>query len=123
MYSIFLLLFNLTNNLSWNIHIDKITKKANRSLGFLRKNFRISNTSVKSNAYTLLVRPHLFSLESVHQDPGQQRGDGTTPSCEVCLQQVPQHQHCYNNARPTRLGDIGRQENQGTVDHVLQDHQ
>jgi len=50
---------NLTNNLSWNIHVDKITKKANSTLGFLHRNLRISNTSVKSNAYTSLVRPHL----------------------------------------------------------------
>ena len=65
MYSIFLLLFNLTNNLSWNIHIDKITKKANSTLGFLRRNLRISNISVKSNAYTSLVRPHLEYCSSV----------------------------------------------------------
>jgi len=38
---------NLTNNLYWNIHIDKITQKANSTLGFLRRNLRISNTSVK----------------------------------------------------------------------------
>jgi len=59
------LLFNLTNNLSWNIHIDKITKKANSILGFLRRNLRISNTSVKSNPYTSLVRPHLEYCSSV----------------------------------------------------------
>ena len=56
---------HLTNNLSWNIHIDKIIKKANSTLGFLRRNLRISNTSVKSNAYTSLVRPHLEYCSSV----------------------------------------------------------
>ena len=55
----------ISNLFGINIHIDKITKKANSTLGFLRRNLRISNTSVKSNAYTSLVRPHLEYCSSV----------------------------------------------------------
>jgi hypothetical protein len=50
---------HLTGNLSWNTHIDKTTKKANNTLGFLRRNLKVSDETVKSNAYFTLVRPTL----------------------------------------------------------------
>ncbi|XP_053383724.1 uncharacterized protein LOC128549954 [Mercenaria mercenaria] len=46
-------------NLSWNTHIDKITKKGNSTLGFLHLNLRISNEEAKTTAYISLVRPNL----------------------------------------------------------------
>ena len=39
--------------------INNITKKANSTLGFLRRNLNINSTSVKEQAYKLLVRPSL----------------------------------------------------------------
>ena len=42
---------DLSNNLLWKDHIDRIVKKANCTLGFLRKNMRISNTDTKAAAY------------------------------------------------------------------------
>ena len=50
---------NMSNNLSWNHHIDTTAKKANSTLGFLRRNLRISNEEVKATAYKSLVRPNL----------------------------------------------------------------
>ena len=47
------------NKLCWNNHIQNVCKKANSSLGFLRRNLQISQTHIKASAYTALVRPQL----------------------------------------------------------------
>ena len=48
-----------SNNLSWNIHIDNITKKANATCAFLRRNMNSCSRQVKAQCYTTLVRPNL----------------------------------------------------------------
>ena len=47
----------ITNNLSWNNHIQDICSKANRSLGFIRRNLYSCNQTTKLLAYRSLVRP------------------------------------------------------------------
>ena len=54
----------MQNNLSWNLHIDKTTMKANSTLG-LQRNLRISNEKTKSSAYISLVRPSLEYCSSI----------------------------------------------------------
>ena len=50
---------HISSNLSWNTHIDRVTKKANSTLGFLRRNISSCPSSVKKAAYTTFVRPSL----------------------------------------------------------------
>ena len=50
---------DIDSKLVWNNHIDRITKKANSMLGFLRRNLKVANKTTKTNAYYTLVRPHL----------------------------------------------------------------
>ena len=56
---------HLTENLSWSEHIHKVITKANSTLGFLRRNLRISNEDTKSQAYFSLVRPQLEYCSSI----------------------------------------------------------
>ena len=49
----------ITSDLSWNQHIDNITKKANKTLGFVRRNVKTSSQNIKTQAYFTLVRPIL----------------------------------------------------------------
>ena len=56
---------DLAANLSWNTHIDRITKKANNMLGFLRRNLQTPNRQTKSNAFKTLVRPHVEYCSTV----------------------------------------------------------
>ena len=49
----------ISNDLKWNRHISNICSKANKTLGFLRRNLRISNPKVKRMAYQAMVRPIL----------------------------------------------------------------
>ena len=55
----------MSQNLSWNHHIDRTSKKGNSTLGFLRRNLRINNEAVKNTAYTSLVRPGLEYCSTV----------------------------------------------------------
>ena len=61
----------IADDLSWSPHIDNTTKKANQTLGFLKRNIRVHNKDLKSVAYKTLVRPQLEYASTVwypHQD-------------------------------------------------------
>ena len=49
----------IASDLRWNKHIDTITSKANRTLGFLKRNLKINSTPLKSTAYKTMIRPSL----------------------------------------------------------------
>ena len=55
----------ITNDLKWNTHINNICTKANRTLGFLRRNLFSCPQDVKEAAYKGLVRPVLEYGSSV----------------------------------------------------------
>ena len=50
---------DIANDLSWKTHVSRITNNANKSLGFLRRNLKAKNTSLRENAYKAIVRPQL----------------------------------------------------------------
>ena len=56
---------NITNNLKLNTHISIFCTKANRTLGFLRRNLYSCPQDVKEAAYRRLVRPTLEYGSSV----------------------------------------------------------
>lgn len=47
---------DIQSSLSWKGHIDRVTKKANSMIGFLRRNLKIGSEEAKSNAYFSMVR-------------------------------------------------------------------
>ena len=49
----------LQSNLKRVKHINIITSKANQTLGFLRRNFKVNSQKIKDHAYKALVRPKL----------------------------------------------------------------
>ena len=52
-------------DLQWNRHIDEITAKANRTLGFLKRNLRVNSSTLKAITYKGLVRPQVEYYSSV----------------------------------------------------------
>jgi ribonuclease P/MRP protein subunit RPP40 len=42
---------NINNKMSWNKHIDSVSAKANKRLGFIKRNLKIPNKEIKSRAY------------------------------------------------------------------------
>ena len=61
----------ITSDLKWGEHINNICTKANKTIGFLKRNINISNKSIKEKAYLSLVRPTLEYASTVW-DPYQQ---------------------------------------------------
>ncbi|XP_070389990.1 uncharacterized protein [Dermacentor albipictus] len=61
---------HLTSNLTWNDHIDEIISKANKTLGFIRRNLYLANQSTKLLAYTALVRSKI-EYASIIWNPNQ----------------------------------------------------
>ena len=59
----------ISDNLSWTPppipHIDSVSKKANQTLRFLKRNIKVYNKDLKSTAYTTLVRPQLEFASTV----------------------------------------------------------
>ena len=55
----------ITNDLKWNTRVSNIYTKANRTLGFLRRNLAACPRDVKESAYKGLVRPILEFGSSV----------------------------------------------------------
>ena len=49
----------ISSNMTWNAHINNIASKAQKLLGFLRRNLQIKNEHTKSIAYISLVRSNL----------------------------------------------------------------
>ena len=63
---------NISSNLNWHTHIKKTVAKANRSLGFIRRNLKGASQAAKAQAYLSLVRPQLEYCSTVWS-PYQQK--------------------------------------------------
>ena len=59
----------ITSDLRWNTHVSNVCTKANRTLGFLRRNLYSCPQEVKEAAYKGLVRPVLDYASSVWDPP------------------------------------------------------
>lgn len=62
----------LSSDLSWDNHINNITSKSNKVLGFIRRNLHNLPPHIKQQAYFTLVRPHL-EFASSSWDPFLQK--------------------------------------------------
>lgn len=56
---------HLRSDMDWADHVNAATKKGNRMLGFIRRNLKTTNRTIKTNAFKTLVRPHLEYCSSV----------------------------------------------------------
>ena len=56
---------DISSDLSWNSHVDRITGNANRTLGFIRRNIKTKMSRVRETAYNTLVRPQLEYASAV----------------------------------------------------------
>ncbi|XP_072036699.1 uncharacterized protein [Amphiura filiformis] len=61
----------ITSDLKWGNHIQSKVAKANRALGFIRRNLYSCPKDLKATAYQTLVRPHL-EYSSTIWDPHTQ---------------------------------------------------
>ena len=52
----------ITSDLKWKSHVTNISQKANKTIGFLKRNLNISNGKIKEKAYISIVRPTVSML-------------------------------------------------------------
>ena len=71
----------LTNTLSWNKHVDSMTKKGIRSLGFLHRNLNKCPRAIKNVCYNTLVRPIVEYANCVF-DPSTKRNSAKVESVQ-----------------------------------------
>ena len=50
---------DISKDLRWNTHLNRISTNANRALGFLKRNIKTKNTAIRTAAYQTLVRPQV----------------------------------------------------------------
>ena len=55
----------ISDDLKWTKHVDLTAAKANRSVGFLRRNFSACSAKAKATTYTTMVRPVLEYASTV----------------------------------------------------------
>lgn len=60
---------HITNSLSWSDHINHVTSKSNRMLGYLKRNFPVAPTFLKKQLYITYIRP-LLEYAACVWDPG-----------------------------------------------------
>ena len=82
---------DLSNDLSWNSHIDRTAKKANSMLGFLQRNLRIDYNNIKAVAYKTLVRNNHECCASVWSPYTATGKDVAEMGIKVCHQPLPQY--------------------------------
>ena len=71
----------LTNNLSWNKHVDNTTRKGMKSLGFLRRNLRKCSRGIKTTCYNTLGRP-IVEYASCVWDPHTKKNSAKVESIQ-----------------------------------------
>ncbi len=86
----------ITSDLNWNKHIGTITRGANQTLGFIKRNIKTRSHSVKTRALPGtrsaafgILRQCLGSKYSVCNSA---TGDGPETCRQVCPETLPQHQ-------------------------------
>jgi hypothetical protein len=64
----------INKNLRWDDHINNITARTNRTLGFLKRNLRGCKTSARARAYEAIVPPTLEYTASIFPDGSWEKG-------------------------------------------------
>lgn len=55
----------ISDDMTWNKHTDNMISKANKKLGFLKRNLKVKDTNLKETAYKAIVRPTLEYCSTV----------------------------------------------------------
>ena len=73
-----------TDGLEWGQHINEITSKAAKTLGFLRRNMAFAPGETKAAAYKTLIRPKLDYAAPVWLPHHQKEIDRIEKSSQDC---------------------------------------
>lgn len=96
----------LTSSLSWTPHIENISGKANRTLGFIRRNLWRAPKKIKETAYNTMVRPQLEYCSSVW-DPHTKSDIYQIERVQRRAARFVQHNYHNTSSVTTMLNNLG----------------
>ena len=99
----------IDDKLTWNSHTDIVTKRANQTTAFQRRNLPTCTKAVKAKCYKSLVRPQqyrtcCFYMGPTHQDQCNQSGRCPETGRQIMLQRLHPNQQCHFNVARARMG-------------------
>ena len=120
----------IDRKLSWNKHISAITGKANRALGFIRRNLHITVQKKLRNRRTIHSSDHTSNMQTLHKIPPphthteeyklkQLKGFSTV--CEVLLSSGAGN--CDKFAQGCGVADTSTEKNGSKTHQFLQSHE
>ena len=85
-----------SNDMTWNNHIDSTAAKAKKRLGFLKRNIKVKDSTLKEKAYKAIVRPTYSpvlcnSVGSPLQDSSRNCRKGAEKSRTLGHRTIPQY--------------------------------
>ena len=95
----------LTDKLSWNKHIDSITNKGLRILGFLRRNMNKCPADIKTVCYNALVRP-ILEYASCVWDPNTKKNTAKVESVQRCAARYVKNDFSKESSVTSMLKDL-----------------
>ena len=106
----------ITDNLTWDKHIQNTTNKGNRTLGFMRRNLRECTVPVKVDTHTAMVQRSLEYASTVWDTPSQahikQLESVQRTAARYVYKRLPQQntRMCHQDGRKPQLGTAHSQE-------------
>ena len=94
------------SNLKWSKHVDNVVTKANRTLGFVRRNLKAAPKQVRSQAYLMLVHPNLEYCSSVW-DPHYQGDSDRVEAVQRCAARFAFKRYHYTNSVTEMISELG----------------
>ena len=96
-----------TSNYHDTNHVDAVTKKANCTLAFLRRNTSNCSRPVKAYCYQTYVRLNIgvrfICVGSCHQKEHRQTGESAVVCCQICIQQLAMPEQSYQDDTTTSV--------------------
>ena len=83
---------NISSNLTWNHHIKTTAAKANKTLGFVKRNLKGASKKAKILAYQTLVRPKLEYCSTVWA-PHHQQSINSLEMVQRCAARFVEHKY------------------------------
>ena len=109
----------MSDDMTWNKHVDTTAAKANKKLGFLKRNVKVKDSSLKEKAYKAIVRPTVEYCSSVW-DPLHKTQAATIEKVQRRAARWVTGRYHNTSSVTDMLGDLGwRELNQRRADNRL----
>ena len=95
----------LSDKQSWTLHIEMVTKMANNTLAFLRRNISRCPRDVNVRCYESLGRPNL-EYARLHHGQHTTTGSSTKASRSFCQWRLPHYKQCFKHDEHHRLKSL-----------------